>query len=84
VTDASCELLGRWHHWRPVEIIMDGPQPGGSQGLNHAVRVMRCERCGATSWRWTVATRPTTPTPPEERVRTIVHVRRTAPRPIPA
>ncbi len=80
---SSCELLGRWHLWHTIERVMDGPE-GASHGLDHAVRVMRCERCGAHSWRWTAATEPASPGSTGDAVRTVVHVRRTAPRPVPA
>lgn len=75
----SCDLLGLWHRWHTVEIVLDGsPDAADPRRLNHAVRVMRCSRCGATSWRWSLP--PSTP-PAEDAeggIRTVVHVRRTS------
>lgn len=81
----SCDLLGRWHQWHTVEVVMDGSaDPGAPQRLNHAVRVMRCVRCDATSWRWSVATQPSTAGSPGGDVRMVVHERRPSTRPEPA
>jgi len=82
----SCELRGLWHRWHTIEIVMDGSQDaGGPQHLNHAVRVMRCERCGAMSWRWTAPCERTSPGETAgEGVRTVVHVPRPVSRPAPA
>ena len=84
-TGPSCELLGQWHHWRTIEVVMDGSSDhAGPQQLDHAMRVMRCERCGAMSWRWTLPTeRPALDTD-QDGVRTVVHVPRPASRPAPA
>lgn len=45
---ASCETFGRWHHWRTLEVVVDEH----AREAGHAVRVMKCERCGELSWRW--------------------------------
>lgn len=75
--DTSCELLGRWHRWRTVEVVMDrSSDPRAPQRLNHAVKVMRCDRCGHTSWRWTVASPTGDAGADGGDVRTVVHVRR--------
>ncbi|HEU4355816.1 MAG TPA: hypothetical protein VFT27_09535 [Actinomycetota bacterium] len=48
MTVAPCESFGRWHRWRTLEVVADRREAR----TGHAIRMMRCERCGTLSWRW--------------------------------
>jgi len=48
VSVAPCETFGRWHHWRTLEVVADDH----ARKAGHALRVMKCQRCGELSWRW--------------------------------
>ncbi|HEX5949685.1 MAG TPA: hypothetical protein VFZ96_01690 [Actinomycetota bacterium] len=48
MTVAPCESFGRWHRWRTLEVVADRRDAR----TGHAIRMMRCERCGTLSWRW--------------------------------
>jgi hypothetical protein len=45
---APCESFGRWHRWETLDVVADRRDAR----TGHAVRMMRCERCGILSWRW--------------------------------